>query len=58
VKKLVEYEREIAKIESGNMFYPILKEFINPNHELVILTKQIDRNEFENGFCELNFRAG
>jgi IS5 family transposase len=36
-----------------NMFRPVLKEIINPNHELVVLSHQIDRNEIEHSFSPL-----
>jgi transposase, IS5 family len=41
-----------------NIFRPVLKEIINPNHELVILAEQIDWNEFENSFGELYSHIG
>ncbi|MAE08341.1 MAG: IS5/IS1182 family transposase [Bacteroidetes bacterium] len=41
-----------------NMFRPVLKEIINPNHELVILSQQIDWNEFENSFSPLYSHTG
>jgi len=41
-----------------NLFRPVLKDIINPNHELVILTKQIDWNEFEISFSELYSHTG
>jgi len=41
-----------------NMFRPILKEIINPNHELVILSHQIDWNKFESSFSPLYSNTG
>lgn len=41
-----------------NLFRPVLKDIINPTHELVILTKQIDWNEFEISFSELYSHTG
>jgi hypothetical protein len=40
------------------MFRPVLKEIINPNHELVVLSHQIDWNEFEHSFSPLYSHTG
>jgi len=40
------------------MFRPILKEIINPNHELVVLSHQVDWSEFENSFSPLYSHTG
>ena len=44
--------------DQSNMFLPILKEIVNPKHELVILSHQIDWNTFENEFSELYSHTG
>jgi len=44
--------------DQGNMFLPILKEIINPEHELVILSHKIDWSTFENEFSELYSHTG
>ncbi len=44
--------------QQKNLFRPVLKEIINPTHELVILTKQINWNEFEISFSELYSHTG
>lgn len=41
-----------------NLFRPILKEIINPNHELVVLADRIDWNEFEQHFSSLYSHTG
>jgi IS5 family transposase len=41
-----------------NMFLPILKDIVNPNHELVILADQIDWQSFENEFSPLYSHTG
>jgi len=41
-----------------NMFRPVLKEIINPNHELVVLSQQIDWSEFEDSFSPLYSHTG
>lgn len=41
-----------------NLFRPILKDIINPNHELVILANQIDWKSFENNFSHLYSHTG
>jgi IS5 family transposase len=41
-----------------NLFRPILKEIVNPEHELVILSHQIDWQEFENEFSPLYSNTG
>lgn len=41
-----------------NLFRPILKDIINPSHELVILAHQIDWEEFENSFSPLYSHTG
>ena len=35
-----------------NLFRPILKDIINPKHELVILANQIDWKDFEDSFSK------
>ena len=42
----------------GNLFRPILKEIVNPKHELVILAQRIDWNEFEQHFSVLYSHTG
>ena len=44
--------------DQGNMFLPILKEIVNPKHELVILSNKIDWSTFENEFSELYSHTG
>ena len=44
--------------DQKNMFRPILKEIINPNHELVVLSHQVDWSEFENSFSPLYSHTG
>lgn len=44
--------------DQSNMFLPILKEIVNPKHELVILSHQIDWSTFENEFSELYSHTG
>lgn len=41
-----------------NLFLPLLKEFINMNHELVILSERIDWTVFENEFSSLYSKTG
>ncbi|NQU88389.1 MAG: transposase [Mariniphaga sp.] len=41
-----------------NLFRPILKEIVNPEHELVILSHQINWQEFEDGFNPLYSNTG
>ena len=41
-----------------NLFRPILKDIINPAHELVILAHKIDWKEFENSFSPLYSHTG
>ncbi len=41
-----------------NLFRPILKEIVNPNHELVILTHQIDWKIFDDSFSSLYSHTG
>jgi len=49
---------KLSNPNQKNMFRPILKEIINPNHELVILSKQINWDEFENSFSKLYSHTG
>lgn len=44
--------------EQKNLFRPILKEIINPNHELVVLSGKMDWNSFENEFGPLYSNTG
>ncbi len=41
-----------------NLFRPILKDIINPNHELVILANQINWKDFEDSFSPLYSHTG
>jgi len=41
-----------------NIFQPLLKEFINPNHELVVLARRIPWKEFEDEFKDLYSNLG
>ena len=41
-----------------NLFRPVLKDILNPTHELVILTNKIDWNEFEISFSQLYSHTG
>ncbi len=41
-----------------NLFRPVLKEIVNPVHELVILSQQIDWQELENKFSPLYSHTG
>jgi len=41
-----------------NLFLPILKDIVNPNHELVILAHRIDWQSFENEFSGLYSNTG
>lgn len=41
-----------------NLFSPLLKEFINLEHELVLLSNKIDWSYFENGFKEYYSNVG
>lgn len=41
-----------------NMFLPVLKEIVNPKHELVLLSHQIDWNTFEDEFRNLYSHTG
>jgi len=51
-------EGKLPNQNQKNLFRPVLKEIINPNHELVILSNQIDWKEFENSFAELYSHTG
>ena len=44
--------------DQKNMFRPVLKEIINPNHELVVLAHKIDWEEFEDSFSSLYSHTG
>lgn len=44
--------------DQKNMFRPVLKEIINPNHELVVLAHKIDWEEFEDSFSALYSHTG
>ncbi len=41
-----------------NLFQPVLMEFINPEHELVILSSRIDWQSYENEFAPLYSHTG
>ena len=41
-----------------NLFQPLLKEFIDLNHELVLLSQKIDWKSLENEFASLYFNTG
>lgn len=41
-----------------NLFRPILKDILNPNHELVLLAKQIDWQSFDDSFSPLYSHTG
>ncbi len=41
-----------------NLFKPLLKEFINLSHELVLLSNKIDWNYFETEFSSLYSNTG
>jgi transposase, IS5 family len=41
-----------------NFFLPLLKEFINMNHELVVLAEKMDWTALENGFSSLYSKTG
>ncbi len=44
--------------DQKNMFRPVLKEIINPIHALVVLSHQIDWDEFEDSFSPLYSHTG
>ena len=44
--------------EQKNLFQPLLKEFINLNHELVLLSEKINWKELENEFSSLYSKTG
>lgn len=44
--------------DQKDLFKPLLKEFIDPEHELVLLGNKIDWKHFENGFSELYSHTG
>lgn len=44
--------------DQRNMFLPILKDIVNPKHELVILSDQIDWQTFEDEFSNLYSHTG
>ena len=44
--------------DQRNMFLPILKEIINPGHELVIMSHKIDWGTFDDEFSELYSHTG
>lgn len=44
--------------DQRNLFLPILKDIVNPKHELVILTHQIDWKTFEEEFSHLYSHTG
>ena len=51
----------IGKTPTNNqhdLFKPLLKEFINLNHELVLLSEKIDWNYFEDSFSEFYSHTG
>ena len=49
---------KLPKITQRDLFRPMLKDFIDPSHELVLLADKIDwqyfENEFKQYFCENN----
>ena len=42
---------KLPKITQRDLFRPMLKDFIDPQHELVLLADKIDWQYFENEFC-------
>lgn len=44
--------------QQRNLFLPILKDIVNPNHELVILAHRIDWQDLENEFSDLYSHTG
>ena len=44
--------------DQRNLFLPILKDIVNPSHELVILAHRIDWKSFEDEFSELYSHTG
>jgi len=42
----------------GELFRPLLSEFIDMNHELVLLSKKIDWNYFEKEFSQFYSNTG
>jgi IS5 family transposase len=44
--------------KQGNLFAPLLKDFIDPTHELVILTEKINWNDLEENFKDLYSNTG
>ena len=44
--------------EQKNMFQPLLKEFINMEHELVLLSEEINWKELEKDFASLYSNTG
>ena len=41
-----------------DMFRPLLKDFIDPKHELVLLAQKIDWHDFESGFSKYYSQTG
>jgi transposase, IS5 family len=41
-----------------NLFHPLLKEFINPNHSLVVLANKMPWTELEDNFADLYSNTG
>ncbi len=63
ISKLGENLAEIMKGElpnpnQRNLLRPILKELINPKHQLAILAHRIDWKHFEESFSSLYFHTG
>ena len=44
--------------DQKNMFQPLLKEFINLEHELVLLSEKIDWKQLEGEFSKLYSKTG
>lgn len=42
----------------SNLFQPVLEQIINPKHELVILSKELDWNSFDESFSKLYSHTG
>jgi IS5 family transposase len=58
VKSLQTMKGKLQDQVQRNLFRPILKEIINPKHELVILAEKIDWESFENEFSNLYSETG
>ena len=44
--------------QQRNLFLPILKDIVNPNHELILLAHKIDWQELEDEFSPLYSHTG